>query len=51
MSLDPAWQHPFATVEDVVRVFDGQDYVVDRPLALTTKLAFDLAKPVLLERE
>ncbi|MGR8921175.1 MAG: AAA family ATPase [Gammaproteobacteria bacterium] len=51
MSANAAWQHPFATVDDVVEVFDRRDYVVDRPLALTTKLAFDLGKPVLLEGE
>ncbi len=43
--------HPFARVEDVARVFEGEDYVADRPLCLTTKLALDLGKPVLLEGE
>lgn len=46
-----AWRHPFESVEDVAAAFDAHDYVADRPLSLTTKLAFDLAKPVLLEGE
>ncbi|MEX2479365.1 MAG: MoxR family ATPase, partial [Gammaproteobacteria bacterium] len=45
------WQHPFERVEDVAAVFNRADYVADRPLCLTTKLAFDLGKPVLLEGE
>lgn len=51
MNDSTAWHHPFARVEDVTRIFDGQNYVADRPLCLTTKLAFDLEKPVLLEGE
>jgi MoxR-like ATPase len=51
MHTPSAWQHPFATVEDVESVFDSDDYIADRPLCLTTKLAFDLTKPVLLEGE
>ncbi len=51
MTNSEVWQHPFTRVEDVSRVFEGQDYVADRPLSLTTKLAFDLGKPVLLEGE
>ncbi len=45
------WQHPFRRIEDVEDIFDRHDYVADRPLSLTTKLAFDLEKPVLLEGE
>jgi len=45
------WQHPFRRIEDVEGIFDRHDYVADRPLSLTTKLAFDLEKPVLLEGE
>ena len=45
------WQHPFDRVEDVAAIFDAHDYVADRPLCLTTKLAFDLGKPILLEGE
>jgi len=45
------WRHPFARLDDVVATFAGHDYIADRPLALTTKLAFDLGKPVLLEGE
>ncbi|MGE0486512.1 MAG: AAA family ATPase [Gammaproteobacteria bacterium] len=51
MTARPAWQHPFRTVDEVERIFDARDYVADRPLCLTTKLAFDLEKPVLLEGE
>ena len=51
MTTPPAWQHPFARVEDVAAIFDSHDYVADRPLSLTTKLAFDLGKPILLEGE
>ena len=45
------WQHPFSCVEHVEVAFDAENYVADRPLCLTTKLAFDLTKPVLLEGE
>ena len=45
------WQHPFSGVEAVETAFDAENYVADRPLCLTTKLAFDLQKPVLLEGE
>jgi MoxR-like ATPase len=51
MQPSNAWRHPFNRVEDVATVFDRADYVADRPLCLTTKLAFDLGKPVLLEGE
>ncbi len=51
MTAPLAWQHPFARVEDVAALFDAHDYVADRPLCLTTKLAFDLGKPILLEGE
>ena len=51
MQPSHAWRHPFNRVEDVATVFDRADYVADRPLCLTTKLAFDLGKPVLLEGE
>lgn len=47
----PAWQHPFGRVDDVAATFDAHHYVADRPLCLTTKLAFDLGKPILLEGE
>ena len=45
------WTHPFNTVEDVERIFQTKDYIADRPLCLTNKLAFDLNKPILLEGE
>ena len=45
------WQHPFARVEDVAQTFARHDYIADRPLSLTTQLAFDLGKPILLEGE
>ncbi len=51
MSNTNAWRHPFVGVDDVETIFDGCDYVADRPLCLTTKLAFDLEKPMLLEGE
>lgn len=51
MSDSKPWRHPFSRVEDVERLFDSANYVADRPLCLTTKLAFDLQKPVLLEGE
>ena len=51
MTQPSAWQHPFVTIEDVATTFETHDYVADRPLCLTTKLAFDLGKPVLLEGE
>ena len=51
MPTDDMWKHPFATVDDVATILDSENYVADRPLCLTTKLAFDLQKPVLLEGE
>ncbi|MGB1884740.1 MAG: AAA family ATPase [Gammaproteobacteria bacterium] len=51
MNKSEPWRHPFASVEDVARILDNENYVADRPLCLTTKLAFDLQKPVLLEGE
>ena len=51
MTASSAWQHPFGRVDDVAATFDAHDYVADRPLCLTTKLAFDLGKPILLEGE
>ena len=51
MNKSEPWRHPFASVEDVARILDSENYVADRPLCLTTKLAFDLQKPVLLEGE
>lgn len=45
------WQPPFATVEDVTACLAHHDYVADRALALTVKLAFALGKPMLLEGE
>ena len=51
MTAPCPWQHPFDRVEDVAAIFDAHDYVADRPLCLTTKLAFDLGKPILLEGE
>ncbi len=51
MTAPRAWQHPFNRIEDVAATFDAHDYVADRPLCLTTKLAFDLGKPMLLEGE
>ena len=51
MTAPQPWQHPFDRVEDVAAIFDAHHYVADRPLCLTTKLAFDLGKPILLEGE
>ena len=42
---------PFSTVEQLQETFAAADYVADRPLALTVKLAADLGKPMLLEGE
>jgi MoxR-like ATPase len=44
--------HPtFKTVDLVQDAFARQDYIADRPLALTVKLAAELQKPMLLEGE
>lgn len=51
MTDSSVWQHPFDSIEAVSTMFEGHDYVADRALGLTTKLAFDLGKPVLLEGE
>ena len=45
---DPA---PFSTVERLQETFAAADYIADRALALTVKLAADLGKPMLLEGE
>jgi len=39
------------SIDDVQLAFATQNYIADRPLALTLKLAADLEKPVLLEGE
>jgi MoxR-like ATPase len=41
----------FSTVEAVQEAFASEDYIADRALALTVKLAVDLQKPILLEGE
>lgn len=41
----------FASVEAVQEAFARHNYIADRPLALTMKLAAELEKPVLLEGE
>ncbi len=44
--------HPaFRTVESVTEAFAEDQYIADRTLALTVKLAADLEKPILLEGE
>ena len=45
------WIHPFHNVEDVENILETKDYIADRALCLTSKLAFDLQKPMLLEGE
>ena len=41
----------FRTVATVQNELAQQNYVADRPLALTVKLSNDLKKPILLEGE
>ena len=41
----------FRSPESVSEAFSGDDYILDRKLALTIKLAMDLQKPILLEGE
>ena len=41
----------FSSVDEVQAAFASENYIADRPLALTMKLASDLGKPVLLEGE
>ncbi len=41
----------FSTIADVQAAFARNDYIADRALALTVKLAADLRKPILLEGE
>jgi MoxR-like ATPase len=41
----------FASVEAVQHAFARHNYIADRPLALTVKIATELGKPVLLEGE
>ncbi len=44
-------EHGFESVDAVAAAFAGEQYITDRPLALTLKLAADLEKPILLEGE
>jgi MoxR-like ATPase len=49
MTID---SHPgFDSIDEVQAAFASQNYIADRPLALTLKLAGDLEKPILLEGE
>ncbi|MEM7542993.1 MAG: MoxR family ATPase [Pseudomonadota bacterium] len=48
---DSTWRAHFSTVDAVTDAFEGLNYIAERSLALTTKLAVDLGKPVLLEGE
>jgi len=41
----------FDSIDDVHAAFAAKNYITDRPLALTLKLAADLEKPILLEGE
>src|ERR1700693_859893 len=41
----------FGSVEGVQKAFARQNYIADRPLALTVMLAAQLNKPILLEGE
>lgn len=41
----------FGSIDDIQTAFAARNYVADRPLALTLKLATDLEKPILLEGE
>ena len=41
----------FSSIDQVQHAFAQHNYIADRPLALTVKLAADLQKPILLEGE
>ena len=46
--------HPrsvLSSVDAIQEAFAAQNYIADRPLALTTMLAAELEKPILLEGE
>ena len=45
------WKHPFTQISDATRIFDENNYIADKAISLTTKLALDLQKPILLEGE
>jgi MoxR-like ATPase len=45
------WKHPFTKISDTTRIFDENNYIADKAISLTTKLALDLRKPILLEGE
>ena len=45
------WIHPFHNVEKVEEYLQKENYIADRSLFLTSKLMFDLEKPMLLEGE
>ncbi len=49
--MTPNLTAEFTSVDDVQTAFASENYIADRPLALTMKLASDLGKPVLLEGE
>lgn len=42
---------PFSDVEDVIRRFDAQDYLLDTGTASAVYLAVTLGRPLLLEGE
>lgn len=44
-------ENGFESVDAVATAFASEQYITDRPLALTLKLAADLEKPILLEGE
>ena len=45
------WKHPFQNVDDLEKALQSKNYIADRALCLTSKLTFDLEKPMLLEGE
>jgi MoxR-like ATPase len=51
MENSSTWEHPFKQISDTTSIFDENNYIADKAISLTTKLAFDLQKPILLEGE
>jgi MoxR-like ATPase len=51
MDTQAHFHHPFQHMPDIPELFKAHGYIADRAISLTTKIAFDLGKPILLEGE
>jgi MoxR-like ATPase len=51
MDTSSKFEHPFQHMLDIPTLFKLHGYIADKAISLTTKIAFDLGKPILLEGE